>query len=128
MVNPALGIYSRAELVKPRLCCVERCGNAATVGAWCGRCFEEYSALNAMWAADEAKKADPVYQARRRARVARRWRFVNSFAVMMAVELGIGWSIGAIDLWQNLVLCAAWALLIACLGAWGGIGKAGAAR
>jgi hypothetical protein len=91
------------------VCCVEHCGNAATHGAWCACCFEEYTALNEMWAHDQLKRTDPA----RLARKAAAWRFFNGFVVMGAAEFLIAYAIEAPCMWQTFAVGAAWAALIA---------------
>lgn len=119
MVNPALDICSHAPLKLLTVCCVQHCGRAASCGTFCVACFEEYSALNEMWAAKAARKADPAYRVRRAAF----WRFINSFMVMMAFELLLGYCLNVLDVWQIWALSIGWALIVAVVAAFFGGAK-----
>lgn len=123
MVNRALRIYDSGRRAVAATCCVEHCGNAATHGAWCEACFEEYTALNEIWAREQLKKTDPAHLAR----VAQRWRFVNGFAFFFSLELLIGYCIETPRIWQSFALCVGAAMLVAGINTifGGGAKKAG---
>lgn len=127
MLNPALATYGQALPAQPTKCCMQDCENGAMVGAWCHGCWQTYRALEAHW--EREQRWDGTHERRRlniaRNRRARRWRFVNSFIFMLILELGISWSLNAIDLWQNWLLCVGWAMLIASMAALFGGAKAG---
>jgi hypothetical protein len=84
--------------------------------------------IEALW--EREQRWEPAHERRRlniaRNRKARRWRFLNSFLVMLMFELLIGYCVDVLGMWQNWVLCLGWALFIAILAAFlGGAKKVG---
>jgi hypothetical protein len=124
MVNPALGVYSRAPLEEPTKCCVQFCGRAAVEGAFCWECYQQYEAYNRLWARQAARRNDPRRQARRA------WyrRFAGGFMILASLELLIGYCIHAPVIWQSIALGFAWSVLIGAINASFGTKRGGGLR